>query len=127
MSDASSDVTQALARLKGLSFVMGRRDAAFDKGVKEAVELLEHARASLGSGPAPLAGALEPSIVEWIYSASDNAIRAAAAMTAEAVVPSRVEVLSGALLSIREWAARQLPPERLPALPESGIEPMQLR
>lgn len=131
-SEAARYVTGALAILKGLGFVMGRRDKAYDIGTKQAVELLEKARASLaaelGSGPAPeveASAGLEPSIVEWIYSASENALRAADLMAFDAQNPTRVEVLAGALLSIREWAARQMPAEKLP--PPSGEEPLQLR
>lgn len=128
MSQAAADVARALALLKGLTFVMGRRDKAFDVAVKEAVEYLEKARGALGTAPAPSASAgLEPSIVEWIYGAADNALKAAEFMPAEAVQPTKVEVLSGALLSIREWALRQLPPEKQPQPPAGALEPLQLR
>ncbi len=130
MSDASAEVAEALKLLKGLSFFMGHRDAAFDKTAKEAVEHLEKARAALGAGPAPLSAApsegVEPSIIEWIYSASANALKAAELMPPGSSNPTQVEVLAGALLSLREWASRQLPPERRPAPPSSEMEPLQL-
>ncbi len=96
---------------------MGQRDRAFDKIVKEASDCLERARAGLGAGPAPpsaAAASLDPSIVEWIYGASDAALATSEAMAPEAAAPSQAEVLAGALLSIREWAARLLQKPGLP-------------
>ncbi len=123
----SEEVRAALTTLNGISFVMGRRDKAFDQAVKTAIGHLEKAKAALGAGPAPQASAsIEPSIVEWIYSASANALRAHEMMPPEAVAPTRVEVLAAALLSLREWAAKQLPPERLPQESTDGPEPLQL-
>jgi hypothetical protein len=108
--DPGTEVRRALALLKSTTFVMGTRDKAYDKLVKDAVVHLENARSGLGLGPAPepAAAGLEPSIVEWLFGAADTAIATAEALPAEAANPSRVEVLSGALLSIREWAARLL-------------------
>lgn len=109
-ADPGTEVRRALALLKSVQFVMGTRDKAFDKIVKDAAECLERARAGLGVGPAPAVAAngLEPSIVEWIFGASDAALATAEAMPPDAVGPSQSEVLSGALLSIREWATRLL-------------------
>lgn len=121
-ADPGTEVRRALALLKSTSFVMGRRDQAFDKITKDAVECLERARAGLGVGPAPEPAAssgLEPSIVEWIYGASDAALATADAMQADAVGPSQAEVLAGALLSIREWAARLL--QKPSATQQSGV------
>ena len=97
---------------------MGTRDRAFDKIVKDAIECLDRARAGLGVGPAPAEAStsLDPSIVEWIFGASDAALATANAMPESAVGPTQAEVLAGALLSIREWAARLL---QKPALPGS--------
>ncbi len=110
-ADPGTEVRRALALLKSIGFVMGNRDKAFDKIVKDAAECLERARSGLGAGPEPPAEAaagLETSIVEWIYGASDAALATSEAMAAEAVSPTKAEVLAGALLSIREWAARLL-------------------
>ena len=109
-SDPGTEVRRALALLKSTQFIMGTRDKAFEKIVKDATECLERARAGLGLGPAPepaVAG-LEPSIVEWLFGAADTAMATAEALTAEATNPSREQVLTSALLSIREWAARLL-------------------
>lgn len=120
-ADPGTEVRRALALLKSTQFVMGRRDQAYDKIVKDAAECLERARAGLGVGPAPAASVaeagLEPSIVEWIYGASDAALATADAMAPDAVGPTQSEVLAGALLSIREWAARLLQKPGLPAPP----------
>lgn len=110
-ADPGTEVRRALALLKSIGFVMGTRDRAFDKLVKDATECLERARAGLGAGPEPPASAaagLETSIVEWIFGASDAALATSEAMAPEAAGPSQAEVLAGALLSIREWAARLL-------------------
>lgn len=110
-ADPGTEVRRALALLKSTTFIMGSRDRAYDKIVKDTIECLERARAGLGAGPAPPAEAaagLETSIVEWIYGASDAALATSEAMAPEAAGPSRAEVLAGALLSIREWAARLL-------------------
>jgi hypothetical protein len=108
-ADPGTEVRRALTLLKSSQFIMGRVDKAYDKIVKDAVECLERARAGLGVGPAPEeAAGLDPSIVEWIYGASDAALATAEAMPAEAEAPTKAEVLAGALLSLREWAARLL-------------------
>jgi hypothetical protein len=108
-ADPGTEVRRALSFLKATAFVMGNRDRAYDKLVKEACECLERARAGLGAGPAPEAPAgLETSIVEWIYGASDAALATSEALAPGAAEPSQAEVLAGALLSIREWAARLL-------------------
>ena len=116
-ADPGTEVRRALALLKSIGFVMGNRDKAFDKIVADAVECLERARAGLGVGPEPPASAaagLETSIVEWIFGASDAALATSEAMTPDAVSPTQAEVLAGALLSIREWAARLLKKPGLP-------------
>ncbi len=117
-ADPGTEVRRALALLKSTAFVMGNRDRAYDKIVKDATECLERARAGLGAGPVPepsaAAAGLETSIVEWIYGASDSALATSEAMAAEAAAPSQAEVLAGALLSIREWAARLLQKPGLP-------------
>ncbi len=107
-ADPGTEVRRALALLKSSQFVMGNRDHAYDKLVNDAVGHLEHARAGLGLGPAPatIAPALEASVVEWLFGAADSALATAENMPADATGPSRAEVLSGALLSIREWASR---------------------
>lgn len=115
--DPGTEVRRALALLKSSGFIMGNRDKAFEKLVKDAIHHLENARGGLGIGPAPAEEAgLEPSIVEWIYGASDTALATADAMAPDAAGPSQAEVLAGALLSIREWAGRLL---EKPA-PEAG-------
>lgn len=108
--DAGTEVRRAIALLKSSGFIMGNRDAAYDKLVKDALVHLENARGGLGIGPAPVVedSGLDPSIVEWIFGAADSALATADAMTAESEAPSQAEVLAGALLSIREWAARLL-------------------
>jgi hypothetical protein len=117
-ADPGTEVRRALALLKSGQFIMGRVDKAYDKIVKDAVECLERARAGLGAGPAPqeVAG-LEPSIIEWIYGASDAALATAEAMAPDAEAPTKAEVLAAALLSLREWAARLL---QKPAPPQSA-------
>jgi hypothetical protein len=111
-ADPGTEVRRALALLKSTAFIMGTRDRAYDKIVKDAVGHLENARAGLGIGPPPdplvEAAALEPSIVEWIYGAADAGLATADAMADSATSPTKAEVLAGALLSIREWAARLL-------------------
>lgn len=126
-ADPGTEVRRALALLKSSQFIMGNRDRAYDKIVKDAIECLDRARSGLGAGPAPAVAAeaagLETSIVEWIYGASDAALATAEVMAADAVGPTQAEVLSGALLSIREWAARLLQKPGLPGsqVPSGGI------
>ncbi len=109
-ADPGTEVRRALALLEATGFIMGTRDKAYDKLVKDALAHLQNARAGLGVGPAPEAAAagLEPSIVEWIFGAADAALATSEALPADAVGPTKSDVLSGALLSIREWAARLL-------------------
>ena len=89
---------------------MGTRDRAFDKLVADALRHLESARGALGVGPAPAVAeaGVEPSVVEWLFGAADAGLSTADAMDPAAQSPSKAEVLAGALLSIREWAARLL-------------------
>lgn len=105
---------------------MGSADRAYLKIVSDSIECLERARAGLGVGPAPSVSAeaagLETSIVEWIFGASDAALATADAMPVDAVGPSQAEVLAGALLSIREWAARLLQKPSLPGSSKSGVK-----
>ena len=117
--DPGTEVRRAMALLKGTQFVMGTRDKAYDIAVKEALACLERSLGGLGIGPAPAAAeaGLEPSVVEWLFGASDTGLLTAAAMAPDAAAPSREDVLSGALLSIREWASRLL---KKPAPPASS-------
>jgi hypothetical protein len=119
--DAGIEVRRAIALLKSSEMIMGSRDRAFDRLVKDALACLENARGALGVGPAPVASsALDPSIVEWIFGAADAAL-AAAQMPSDALAPSTAaEVLAAALLSIREWAARLL--QKPGQEPPSGLQ-----
>lgn len=109
-ADPGIEVRRAIALLKSSEMIMGSRDRAFDRLVKDALVHLESAKVGLGVGPAPAAlpSELEPSIIEWIYGAADAGLATANAMEESARGPSQAEVLAGALLSIREWAARLL-------------------
>lgn len=109
-ADPGTEVRRAMALLKGTQFVMGNRDKAYDKAVKDALECLERSLPGIGIGPAPAIAqaGLEPSIVEWLFGASDAGLVTAASMDETAQAPSKADVLSGALLSIREWASRLL-------------------
>lgn len=113
--DAGVEVQRAISLLKALDFMMGVRDKGFDKIVKDALVHLNNARAGLSAGPAPVNDTgLDPSIVEWLHSCADGALAQAGAAGAEA---EKESVLSSALLSIREWAARLL---EAPAPPGAG-------
>lgn len=124
--DPGIEVRRAIALLKSSDMIMGNRDKAFDRLVKEAVGHLENARSALGVGPAPAAAqdtGLEPSIVEWLFGAADSGLQTAEAMAPEQASPSQAEVLAGALRSIREWAARllQKPSQQAPQGGQRGI------
>jgi len=131
VTDPGTEVRRAIGLLRSSTMVMGNRDRAFDTLVKDALVHLENARAGLGAGPPPEAPAagLEPSVVEWIFGAADAGLAQAAAMEESAAAPSRADVLSGALLSLREWAARllQKPPAAGGAPPGGIATPAGLR